>query len=70
MGFHRSRPAALDRSAGASVITRFVAQEVAFAARTTDPFRIDHDCLNPAGHYFIGSCGDVVYVHCTRVAWA
>lgn len=68
MGFHRQpQPASLDRAAVTAAITRFVAEEVCFAARTADPFLIGHDCLNPTGHAFIGSCGDVVCVHCARV---
>lgn len=71
MGFHRQiqRPS-LDRVAVAAVVTRLMAEELAFATRTADPFGIAHDCLNPAGHDFISSCGDVVCVHCSRVAWA
>lgn len=34
-----------------------------------DPFGIDHDCLNPAGHDFIATCSDVVCCHCAKVAW-
>lgn len=34
-----------------------------------DPFGIDHDCLNPAGHQFINSCGDIVCPHCAKVVW-
>lgn len=34
-----------------------------------DPFGIDHNCTNPAGHDFISSCGDVACVHCGRIAW-
>lgn len=71
MGFHRvPQRASLDRDAVTAVVTRFVAEELAFATRTDDPFRISHDCLNPAGHDFIASCGDVVCVHCSKVAWS
>ena len=38
------------------------------AATPADPFLIDHDCLNPAGHDFIASCGDIACVHCSRIA--
>jgi hypothetical protein len=70
MGFHRqSHPAALDRPAGAEIVPRFVAGEIAAANADRDPFGLDHDCLNPAGHTFIGSCGDVACVHCARIAW-
>jgi hypothetical protein len=71
MGFHRiPQPAALDRAQLTGVVRSFVALEVAFAERTADPFGIDHDCPNPAGHHFIGSCGDVACVHCAKVAWS
>lgn len=72
MGFHRQgQPASLDRAGLTAIVTNFVAEEtVGFARRTADPFLIDHDCLNPAGHHFIGACGDVVCVHCSKVAWS
>jgi hypothetical protein len=34
-----------------------------------DPFGVDHDCLNPAGHHPIVSCGDIVCRHCPKVFW-
>lgn len=34
-----------------------------------DPFGIDHDCLNPAGHAFISDCSELVCHHCGRIAW-
>jgi hypothetical protein len=70
MGFHRQeqRPS-LDRAGITAAVHRFVAQEVAFETRTADPFAIAHDCLNPTGHSFIASCGDVVCVHCSKVVW-
>jgi hypothetical protein len=71
MGFNRTlQPAGLDRAAVAAIVTRLVADEIAFERRTADPFLIAHDCLNPTGHDFIASCGDVVCPHCSRVAWA
>lgn len=72
MGFLRQgMPPSHDRAAISAAITRFVAEEMIAAVNAaTDPFLIDHDCVNPAGHHFIGSCGDVVCVHCTRVAWS
>jgi hypothetical protein len=71
MGFHRQgMPAVLDRAAVTAVITRYVAEELAFLNRTADPFGIAHDCRNPAGHDFISSCGDLACVHCGRIAWA
>lgn len=68
-GFLRTRqPPSMDRAAVSAAIHHFVAQEIiATANAARDPFGIDHDCLNPAGHRFIGSCGDVVYVHCAKV---
>lgn len=33
-----------------------------------DPFGLDHDCDNPAGHEFTAIDGDVVCPHCARVA--
>jgi hypothetical protein len=71
MGFHRQgQPAALDRAGLTAVVIRFLAEEIAFASRTSDPFGIDHDCLNPAGHDFISACGDVVCCHCGKVVWS
>lgn len=73
MGFYRQgqpETALLNRAAVTATITRLFAEELAFLRRTSDPFEIDHDCLNPAGHDFIGSCGDVACVHCGRLAWA
>lgn len=61
------QPEGFNRSEVRAVVTRLVAEEVAFAERTADPFGIDHDCINPSGHDFIGSCGDIVCVHCVRV---
>ena len=70
MGYHRTLPPpSLDRAAVAAVVTRLVAEELAFERRTADPFAIAHDCLNPTGHDFIASCGDVACVHCAKVAW-
>lgn len=71
MGFQRQiQPAALDRAELATIVTPIVAEELAFACRTAvDPFGIAHDCLNPAGHEFIASCGEVVCCHCAVIAW-
>lgn len=70
MGFHRQgMPQALNRAELADIITRFVAEEVAFENRVSDPFLIAHGCTNPAGHDFIASCGAVVCCHCSVVAW-
>jgi len=40
-----------------------------FACAPADPFRIESDCLNPAGHSMIVSCGDIVCRHCSKVFW-
>lgn len=49
----------------------FIADELAMlAVPAGDPFNIEHDCLNPAGHDYIAGCGDVVCVHCAKVAWS
>ena len=70
MGFHRQgQPQPLDRKAVTAVLTRLLAEELAFINGTADPFGIDHDCLNPAGHLFIASCGDVACCHCSKVVW-
>jgi hypothetical protein len=70
-GFHRQgQPAAFDRAAVRAVVINFIGErEIATLLREQDPFGIDHDCLNPAGHDFIGACGEVVCVHCGRIAW-
>jgi hypothetical protein len=34
-----------------------------------DPFGIDHDCDNPAGHQFVATCSDIVCWCCGRIAW-
>lgn len=66
MGFNReAQMVALDRSA----VTAFIAEELAYAIHGADPFAVDHDCVNPAGHDFIASCGDVVCCHCGRISW-
>lgn len=71
MGFLRQgQPQTLDRASLTAVVTRFVAEELAFITRTADPFSIDHDCLNPAGHDFIAACGDVACCHCAKVVWS
>lgn len=70
MGFYRQgMPAALNREGVRAAVTAFVAQDVAFANRTVDPFGIAHNCRNPAGHDFIAACGEVVCSHCGAVAW-
>jgi hypothetical protein len=80
MGFHRTAPPQalnrkfLNRKAVMEEIERELAillaeDDAAFANRTADPFLIDHDCLNPAGHDFASSCGAVARLHCARLAW-
>jgi hypothetical protein len=71
-GFLRQpQPAALDRASLTGVVRRFVAEQVSFANRTRDPFGIADPCpRNPGGHRFIASCGDVVCLHCSRIAWS
>jgi uncharacterized protein YabE (DUF348 family) len=32
-----------------------------------DPFAIDHDCINPAGHSLITDCTEIVCRHCARI---
>jgi hypothetical protein len=72
MGFHRiPQPAPLDRTSLTAEVTRLIAEEIAFARASADPFGVENACpLNPAGHDFIGSCGDVVCCHCSKVAWS
>jgi hypothetical protein len=51
-------------------ISRFIGErEIAAVFRATDPFLVDDFCsLSPTGqHVAIGSCGDVVCCHCSRV---
>lgn len=67
MGFHRHpQPAAVTRA----VLHDLIEQRLADFMPPADPFGIDHDCLNPAGHDFIASCGVVVCVHCSKVVWS
>lgn len=66
MGFYRqAQPTRRDREIITAAVTRFLAREIAL-----DPLRIEHDCVNPAGHDFNGECGNLVCLHCRRVAWA
>jgi hypothetical protein len=66
MGFYRQgQPSSRDRAVITAAVTRFLAQEI---AREATP--VPHDCTNPAGHHFNGACGNVVCLHCRRVAWA
>lgn len=34
-----------------------------------DPFGIDHDCSNPAGHFPVRMHGEIVCPHCSKVIW-
>lgn len=51
------------------IVEEFLCDEIVDLIDPPDPFGIDHDCISPAGHQFIGSCGDVVCVHCAKVVW-
>lgn len=51
------------------LVAELIAEEIIVTLPPADPFGIDHDCRNPAGHHFIASCGDVVCVHCSKVVW-
>ena len=44
-------------------------EEDGLLTEPADPFGLDHDCLNPAGHQFTTSCGATVCIHCARIAW-
>lgn len=71
MGFYRQgQPTARDRAITLAAARRYLAQEVAFESFAGDPFGIEQGCINPAGHHFNGACGDVVCLHCRRMAWA
>lgn len=72
MGFHRKgQPTASHRVPASVAVTRFVGeQELASAFAAQDPFGIDNDCINPAGHGAISSCGAVVCQHCAKVFWS
>jgi hypothetical protein len=70
MGFHRQgQPSALNRAEVTAIVAEVVAEEVAFIERSADPFLIDHDCLNPAGHQAIADCRDIVCRYCGRIFW-
>ncbi len=71
MGFYRQpQPRALDRSGIRAELIPLLVQEAAFIGRTIDPFGIEHDCVNPAGHAVITSCGAIVCAHCAVVFWS
>jgi hypothetical protein len=77
MGFHRQiQPAAHDRKSLHFVVERemadLLATDMSCAAvmAEQDPFGIDNDCTNPAGHYPIRSHGEIVCPHCSKVLWS
>jgi hypothetical protein len=70
MGFYRTgQPRAFDRASAIAYLTPRLAEEIAFANRAAD--RFGFECVDPGGHVFIGSCGDVVCMHegCGKVVW-
>ncbi len=72
MGFYRQgQPATLDHSQLRAAVVEFITErEIADLLAPPDPFGIDDPCpYNPAGHRFIGSCGDVACVHCAKIVW-
>jgi hypothetical protein len=56
----------------AEIISFIGEREIASVLRAIDPFGLDDLCtLSPTGqHQAIGSCGDVVCCHCSRVFWS
>lgn len=71
MGYHRqAQRAPLNRAELEHLLGDLLLAENAPLTRA-DPFGIDDPCpFNPAGHQFIGSCGDVACVHCAKVVWS
>jgi hypothetical protein len=69
MGYPRNiQSGALNHGADGAIIIDFITEgDVATVLRTADPFGIAHDCINPAGHDPIASCGEVVCRHCARI---
>ena len=70
MGFHRT----IQPSRPPGVITIDYAQieaRVAEVVASMDPFQCDDPCpLNAGGpHVYAGSCGNVVCLHCSKIAW-
>jgi hypothetical protein len=77
MGFNRTlQPAALDRAGiRCAVIVEFrreeeIAATIGRVMAEADPFGIDHDCANPAGHYPVRCYGEIVCPHCSKVLWS
>jgi hypothetical protein len=52
-----------------SIVSEFLADEIADLIDPPDPFLIDHDCSNAAGHYPVRMHGEIVCPHCSRVIW-
>lgn len=71
MGFHRTaQRSALDRDALRTLLAPVVEDELAFIARTIDPFNVDNDCTNQAGHFPVRDHTQIVCVHCSKVIWS
>lgn len=69
-GFTRTRqPQPLTRAQALAILQPIASEEIATILAQQDVFQLDHDCLNPAGHDAIASCGDVVCPHCAKVFW-
>lgn len=69
-GFTRTKqPQPLTRAQAIAILQPRATEEIAAILAGQDVFGIDHDCLNPAGHDAIASCGDVVCPHCAKVFW-
>ncbi len=69
-GFLRGiQPRTCNRAEITAAVTSFIAVEIAQANAERDPFGIGHDCLDPSGHDFTAACGEVVCIHCGRIAW-
>lgn len=69
MGYARSpAPHVID---AAKVISFVGESEIAAVFNAFDPFGLDPACeFGPNGrHTAIGSCGDVVCCHCSRIFW-
>ena len=70
MGFARSPAPHVIKSA--EIVSFIGEREIAAVFRAIDPFGVDDACeLSPTGqHAAIGSCGDVVCPHCSRIFWS
>lgn len=59
-------------ASGSAMICTFISEtEIATVFATADPFGLDDLCtLSPTGrHQAVGSCGDVVCCHCSKIFW-